>query len=55
MALGFGAMGVVKGLDRHIVIGELSLDGAVRSVRGALSVAVCARDQAIPNPDPAGR
>src|SRR5467141_75195 len=48
MALGIlGAMGVVKGLDQHIVIGELSLDGAVRSVRGALSVAVCARDQGI--------
>src|SRR2546422_6609264 len=45
MALGIlGAMGFVSGLDQHIVIGELSLDGAVRSVRGALSVAVCARD-----------
>jgi magnesium chelatase family protein len=50
MALGIlGAMGVVRGLDQHIVIGELSLDGAVRSVRGALSVAVCARDQSIAN------
>src|SRR5664279_350370 len=44
-----GAMGVVKELDRHIFIGELSLDGAVRPVRGALSIAVCAREQGIAN------
>jgi len=44
-----GAMGAVKALDQHIFIGELSLDGAVRGVRGALSVAVCARDLGIPN------
>ncbi len=44
-----GAMGIVKGLDKHILVGELSLDGAVRGVRGALSVAVCARDKGIPN------
>ncbi len=50
MALGIlGAMGAVRGLDRHILVGELSLDGAIRPVRGALSVAVCARDQGIPN------
>jgi magnesium chelatase family protein len=50
MALGImGAMGSVAGLDRHILIGELSLDGAIRPVRGALSVAVCARDRGIPN------
>src|ERR1044071_5143526 len=50
IALGIlGAMGVVKGLDQHILIGELSLDGAVRPVRGALSVAVCARDHGISN------
>ena len=50
MALGIlGAMGTVKGLDQHILVGELSLDGAVRPVRGALSVAVCARDHGIPN------
>jgi magnesium chelatase family protein len=50
VALGIlGAMGAVKGLDRHILIGELSLDGAIRPVRGALSVAVCARDMGIPN------
>jgi magnesium chelatase family protein len=50
MALGIlGAMGTVSGLDHHILVGELSLDGAIRPVRGALSVAVCARDQGIPN------
>src|SRR5579862_9241959 len=50
IALGImGAMGLVTGLDHHILIGELSLDGAIRPVRGALSVAVCARDQGIPN------
>jgi magnesium chelatase family protein len=50
IALGIlGAMGTVTGLDRHILVGELSLDGAIRAVRGALSVAVCARDQGIAN------
>src|ERR1700689_2153111 len=50
VALGIlGAMGAVESLDRHILVGELSLDGAIRPVRGALSVAVCARDRGIPN------
>lgn len=44
-----GAMGTCKGLDKHFSIGELSLDGAIRPVRGALSVAVCARQQGIEN------
>lgn len=44
-----GAMGSVPSLERYILVGELSLDGAVRPVRGALSVAVCARKQGIPN------
>ena len=39
----------VRDLDKHLLMGELSLDGAIRPVRGALSVAVCARDQSIPN------
>lgn len=48
MAIGIlGAMGTVAGLDHHLLVGELSLDGAVRPVRGALSVAVCARKQGI--------
>ncbi|MBV8905951.1 MAG: YifB family Mg chelatase-like AAA ATPase [Acidobacteriia bacterium] len=50
VALGIlGAMGVVKGLDRHLLVGELSLDGTIRPIRGALSVAVCARTSRIPN------
>jgi magnesium chelatase family protein len=44
-----GAMGIFKCLDKHLAVGELSLDGAIRPVRGALSVAVCARDQKIEN------
>ena len=48
MAVGLlGAMGTVTNLDQHLLVGELSLDGAVRPVRGALSVAVCARKQGI--------
>ena len=48
MAVGIlGAMGTVAGLDHHLLVGELSLDGAVRPVRGALSVAVCAHQQGI--------
>jgi len=50
VALGIlGAMGVVRNLDQHLLMGELSLDGAIRPVRGALSVAVCARDHGIQN------
>ncbi|MGD0498425.1 MAG: YifB family Mg chelatase-like AAA ATPase [Bryobacteraceae bacterium] len=50
MAIGLlGAMGAVRGLEEHVFLGELSLDGAVRPVRGALSVAVCARDTGIRN------
>src|SRR5580692_702956 len=44
-----GAMGTFKGLDKHLSVGELSLDGTIRPVRGALSVAVCARDNGIEN------
>ena len=44
-----GAMGSAPSLERYILVGELSLDGAVRSVRGALPVAVCARKQGVPN------
>ena len=50
IALGLlGAMGAVQNLDKHLIMGELSLDGAIRPVRGALSIAVCARDRGIPN------
>src|ERR1700680_2324604 len=44
-----GARGTVPALDRHILLGELALDGGIRPVRGALSVAVCARENGIAN------
>jgi magnesium chelatase family protein len=44
MAVGIlGAMGVAKAADQYLFVGELSLDGTLRPVRGALSIAVCAR------------
>ena len=55
MALGvLGAMGVFR---NHIarqpfnpmIVGELSLDGKIRPVRGVLSIAVCARREGIPH------
>src|SRR5258708_11090243 len=50
VALGIlGAMGAIKNIDNYLSVGELSLDGAIRPVRGALSVAVCARDNGIAN------
>ena len=50
VALGIlGAMGIVKGLDQHILAGEVLLYGAIRPIRGALSIAVCARAEGIPN------
>jgi magnesium chelatase family protein len=50
MAVGIlGAMGVVGPSAQHLFVGELSLDGAIRPIRGALSIAACARAQGIPN------
>src|SRR5450755_1699545 len=50
MALGIlGAMGIVTRTDGHLFVGELSLDGGIRPVRGALSIAACARKQGIQN------
>src|ERR1700681_4711670 len=50
MALGIlGAMGTAPAIDQYLMVGELSLDGSIRPVRGALSMAVCARNQGIPN------
>lgn len=37
-----GAMGSLPARDNSLMVGELSLDGAVRPVRGALPVAACA-------------
>jgi len=48
MALGIlGATGALKGSDHHAFAGELSLDGTLRPVRGALSMAVCARESGL--------
>jgi len=50
MALGIlGAMGIVQDTEHHLFAGELSLDGGIRPVRGALSIAACARKQGIRN------
>jgi len=50
MALGIlGAMGVLRQPENHLFVGELSLDGALRPVRGALSIAACARARGITN------
>ena len=52
MAMGIvGAYGglVKKELQEYVMVGELSLDGGVRGVRGTLSIAVAARANNIPN------
>src|SRR5947208_1690417 len=50
MAMGIlGAMGSAPAMDDYLLMGELSLDGSIRPVRGALSVAVCARNRGITN------
>jgi magnesium chelatase family protein len=50
MALGIlGAMGVVALPEDHLFVGELSLDGSLRPVRGALSIAVAAQKAGITN------
>jgi magnesium chelatase family protein len=50
MALGIlGCQGTFFGktLSDYVFLGELSLDGSVRSVRGALSAALCVRERGI--------
>ncbi|HSM88258.1 MAG TPA: YifB family Mg chelatase-like AAA ATPase, partial [Candidatus Limnocylindrales bacterium] len=52
MAMGIlGAYGGLtkKELPEYVMVGELSLDGGVRGVRGALPIAVAARARGIPN------
>src|SRR5579875_3251200 len=44
-----GAMGTVGRTDDYMLVGELSLDGSLRPIRGALSIAVCAVRQGIRN------
>ena len=52
MALGilgcYGAL-TAKTLDDYVLVGELSLDGGVRAIRGTLPIAVAARDKGIKN------
>jgi len=50
MALGImGAMGTIPAdaMENYLVVGELSLDGSLRPVRGALSIAARAKDEGI--------
>ncbi|HEY6969801.1 MAG TPA: YifB family Mg chelatase-like AAA ATPase [Candidatus Angelobacter sp.] len=52
MAMGIlGAYGGLhkKDLAEYVMVGELSLDGGVRGVRGALPIAIAARAKKIPN------
>jgi magnesium chelatase family protein len=52
MAIGIiGAMGTLpaNAMDNFLVAGELGLDGGLRPVRGVLPIAVCAKEQGIPN------
>ncbi len=50
MAMGIlGAMGSVGRTEECLFVGELSLDGSIRPVRGVLSIAACARKQGIAN------
>ena len=50
MAIGIlGAMGLTKSAEQHLLVGELSLDGTLRPVRGVLSIAACARRLGIAN------
>lgn len=44
-----GAMGRIANTESHLLVGELSLDGSLRPIRGALSIAVCAQQRGIRN------
>jgi magnesium chelatase family protein len=44
-----GAMGELRPAEDHLIVGELSLDGGLRPVRGTLSIAVCAAQRGIKN------
>lgn len=50
MAVGLlGGAGAVTGADSFLLVGELSLDGSLRPVRGCLPIAICARVNGIAN------
>jgi len=56
MALGIlGAMGTVGNTDEHLLVGELSLDGTLRPVRGVLSIASVCDEPSLPSPVPANQ
>lgn len=42
-----GDMGAIDGLESTLSVGELSLDGRIRPIRGALSIALSARENGI--------
>lgn len=44
-----GDLGSIEGLQDTLSVGELSLDGRVRPIRGALSIALAARENGIKN------
>ncbi len=54
LPMALGILGAYGGLSRkevpdYVLVGELSLDGGLRGVRGALPIAIAARAQKIPN------
>ncbi|HEU5451651.1 MAG TPA: YifB family Mg chelatase-like AAA ATPase [Terriglobales bacterium] len=54
LPMALGIVGAYGGLTRkevadYVLVGELSLDGGLRSMRGTLPIAVAARDRRIPN------
>jgi magnesium chelatase family protein len=44
-----GAMGVAQSASKFLLVGEVSLDGSIRPVRGSLPIAACARKLGIEN------
>ncbi len=54
LPMALGILGAYGGLTKrevpdYVLVGELSLDGGIRAVRGALPIAIAARSQKIPN------
>ncbi len=54
LPMALGILGAYGGLNKqdlgeYVIVGELSLDGGLRPVRGALPIAVAARARKIPN------
>ena len=54
LPMAMGILGAYGGLTRkelpeYVMVGELSLDGGVRGIRGALPIAIAARTKKIPN------